>query len=307
MSNQVNTTAQVTFQSNAEIMLQQRKARIASVLRRTNVSGEKALIKDFFGSVATQTKTDRHGDTKFANTPHDRLWLVKPNEDYVADLIDRHDQMVASVELGSNYMVAQVDAINRYWDDQALAAIYGNIISGKEGTTVSPLAGGMTVPVTTGGASGAQRFNTRKLRAANKLLAQKYNDMQMKKFIVLCAEQLDDLLDEVPATSEDFKQLGGQIDPESGYHTRLLGWNLIPMELGNPLLKQSVNTLDGSGYRRNPFWIEDGIVIGEWEHLYTRVSERDDKHYSNQVYAASCVAATRTQDGKVGIILNSEA
>lgn len=307
MSNQANTTATITFQSNAEIMLQQRKARLASVIRPTPVSGEKALIKDFFGAVATQTKTDRHGDTKFVNTPHDRLWLVKPNEDYVADLVDRHDQMIASIELGSNYMMAQVDAINRYWDDQALAAIYGNIISGKDGTTVSPLSGSMTVPVTTGGASGAQRFNTRKLRAANKLLAQKYNDMGLRKYVALTAEQLDDLLDEVPATSDDFKQLGGQVDPGTGFHTRLLGWNIINIELGNPLLKQSVNTVDGSGYRKNPFWIEDGLVMGEWEHLYARVSERDDKHYSNQVYAASCVAATRTQDGKVGLILNSEA
>ncbi len=308
MSDQVNITAQVTYQNNLELMLQQNKPAIADKIRPVPVEGEKACIKDFFGAVQTQRAEDRHGDTKYVNTPHDRIWLPKPPEDYVADLVDRHDQLTTKINIGTGYMMSQVAAINRYRDDQCIEGIFGRMISGKDGLTVNNFEAGMTVPVTAGGASGNQRMNIDKLRAATKLLAKGFNDMQMKKYIVLTAEQLEDLSRDYAATSADFQRAyAAQFDAETGYPTRLLGWNIIHLELSNPMLRNSSLTVDGSGFRKNPFWIEDGLVYGEWEGLFTRSSELPTKRYSRDLFAAACVATSRTQNGKVGCILNSEA
>jgi len=310
VSDQVNTTAQSKFQNNLEVMLQQRTAKIyPHASGPVDAKGaEKVDLKDFVGAVKTQKGSDRHGDTKYTNTPHERVWVTKPVESYVADLLDRNDKLATNINIGSGYMMAQRDAINRHWDDQCLFGLYGNMITGKDGTTLTPLAGGMTVPVAQGGAAGPQRMNLDKLRTARKILAQNFNDMDAERFIVLTAEQQDDLLKDVQLTSEDFKSLGAQINAQTGNFTRILGWTIIEMELSNPMLDAAPLTLDGNGYRRNPFWVKDGLAAVEWEKLFAIGGDRlPTKRYSEQYFASTTVAATRTQSGKVGIILNSEA
>jgi hypothetical protein len=308
MSFNVPNTFVTQFQNNMELSLQQQTPAIWPLLRKTPVGGEKTEITDFLGASATQTGDDRHGDTKYNNTPHDRLWLAKPPEEYWAELVDRQDQLAAKIELGSGYMMAATAAINRAKDDAALAGIYGSIISGKTGTVTTPLGTGMAVPVTTGAASGNARMNVAKLRLATKLLAQNYVDTNEKKYMVLTAEQNDDLLSEVPVTSSDFKATYGGTVNDNGQVVGLLGWNFIHLELANPLLKvSSALSLDTNSFRKNPFWVESGVVGGAWEEIFTSIDPLPQKRLSRQVFAACIVAATRTQAGKVGYILNSEA
>lgn len=307
MSFNVPNTFVTTFQNNMELSLNQNKSLIWPVLKEVPVSGEKDEITDFIGATGTMTGDDRHGDTKLVNTPHDRLWLTKPPEEYWAELVDRQDQLAAKIELGSAYMMAATAAINRAKDDAALKGIFGSLISGKTGTTTTALGAGMAVPVDTG-AAAATRMNVAKLRYANKLLAQQYNDMNETKWMVLTAEQNDDLLSEVPVTSADFKgSFGGKVN-DNGQVTGLLGWNFIHLELANPLYKFSAAlSLTADPYRKNPFWIQSGVVKGAWEEIFTSLDVRPDKRLSRQVFAGTIVAATRTQAGKVGYVLNSEA
>ncbi|MCJ8159854.1 phage capsid protein, partial [Sphingomonas sp. LaA6.9] len=134
-----------------------------------------------------------------------------------------------------------------------------------------------------------------------------YNDMNEQKFMVLSAEQCDDILGEVPATSADFKAVfGGEY--ENGVLKRFLGFNIIQLELSNPLLKfSSPLSVDGSGYRKNPFWVKSGVRRRVWQRLRTSIDALPQKLHSIQVFAGTTVASSRTQAGKVGIILNSEA
>jgi Phage capsid protein len=311
MSDQVNATAQVKFLNNMELLLQAQRSKIYSKIAQTvDVAGsEKAKLRDQFGAVSMIEITDRHGDTQYSNTPHESVWLTKPNPRQIADLVDRYDQKGTSIEIGSGYMKTQVAAVNRYWDDQALRALYGTMITGKDGTTQTPLPGSATLAVTIGGAAGNQRMNTEKLRAATKYLLDNDNDLDVEeKFIVVSQEQAEDLTREVPTTSNDYASAYmGQFDPKTGYHVRLLGWNIITVNLKSTLYSAQPLTLDGSGFRRNPFWVESGLAKGEWERLFTGVDVLPAKRYSKQYYADSLVNVTRTQTGKTGIILNSEA
>jgi hypothetical protein len=308
MSFNVPATFQTKYRNNVEMTLQQQRSMLLdAVMVQDDASAEKIKITNFVGHAKTTKADERHGDTKYANTPHDGIWLAKPPEEYFAELVDNADQLATSIELEGIYVRAGAQAVNRGIDKNILEGMFGSIVSGKDGTTVTPFPSSMIVPVTTGGASGAQRMNVQKLRAANKLLAQNYVDLAEPRYMILSAEQSDDLLSEVPATSADFTgAFGGRV--MDGFIRSLLGWTFIPMELSNPFLDTiPALALDGSGYRKNPFWVKSGVVANFWQRLRTSIDKVPTKVVSTQVFAGTTVAATRTQAGKVGIILNSEA
>ena len=63
-----------------------------------------------------------------------------------------------------------------------------------------------------------------------------------------------------------------------------------------------------SGTDRTVFcWAKSGIVLGVWNDIEVKISERADKSYANQVYVKGTFGATRTQEKKVVAITCSEA
>ncbi|SFR86499.1 phage capsid protein [Sphingomonas jatrophae] len=310
MSDNVNTTAQVQYNNNVEMVLQQQQSQLEWAVQVTDDSGtERIKVKDLVGNTLPQEADERHGDLKQTNVPHDGVWLNKPNELYFLEYVDGADEMATKISLEGEYTMAAVGTINRARDHRILEGIYRPIISGKDATIVTPFPAGQIVPVTVGGAGGVpQRFNVAKLRAADKLLTQGFVDVNEEKFMVIDAEQNDDLLSEVPATSSDFKgAFGGEF--VNGKIKRLLGWNFIHMELRNPMLLtfQQGLTVDANGYTKNPFWVKSGVRLNYWRRLRTAIKDQPSKVDTKSVFAGMTGAATRTQAGKVGIILNSEA
>ncbi len=308
MSMHVPASFQAKYQNNVEMVLQQHRSKlIEAVTVSDDASAEKIKIRDLIGTASGAEADERHGDTKYANTPHDGIWLAQKPEIYYADIVDNADRLATGIDLTGAYTMEGAAVVARARDQRILEGIYGPVVSGKEGTTVTPVPAGQIVPVTVGGATGAQRMNVAKLREANKLLAKGHVDTNEQKFMVLTAEQSDDLLSEVPATSSDFQRaFGGEVD-ENGFIRRLLGWNFIHMELDNEALGPVPNlSVDGSGYRRNPFWVKSGVRANFWQRLRTSIDPLPTKVLSRQVFAGTTLAATRTQAAKVGIILNKE-
>lgn len=308
----VNTTANYEFANNLELQLQQTKSKLWDATEEQDAAGaEKIAVKDLIGQADPQVADERHGDLKETDPGHDRVWMVQPPELYFMKYVDGADQLATKIGLEGGYTMAAMATIHRAWDAQILSGIYGPIISGKDGTVSTPFPNGQIIPVTVGGASGAQRMNVAKLRAASKLLDQSFatdESSTEEKFMVLTAEQNDDLLSEVPATSSDFKgAFGGEF--RDGKIVRLLGWNFIHLELRNPRLRafQQGLTVDSSGYTKNPFWVKSGVRKGVWRKLRTAIKDQPSKVDTRSVFAGTTMAATRTQAGKVGIILNSEA
>lgn len=307
MSQQVPASFQLRYQNNVELALQQQKSALIDAVTTTDDAGaEMVKVTDIVGNNAPQEADERHGDTKYNNTDHDGVWLPKLNELYFADLVDNTDKLQTVIDIQGSYTMSGAGTVERAKDRRILEGFYGPIISGKKGTISTPFPNGQVIPVTVGGASGAQRMNVAKLRAASKLLTQGYVGDDDPRFMVLTAEQNDDLLTEVPATSADFKgAFGGEF--RDGKVIRLLGWNFIHLELANPLLGP-VTTLsvDGNGYRKTPFWTKSGMRANFWQRLRTMVDRMPGKLGSIQVFAGTTLAATRTQPGRAGYILNSE-
>jgi hypothetical protein len=304
MSSQVPTTFVTLFENNMKLSLQQSTAMLAPYAMQRDVSGEKVQLDDLIGHVQAQDYVDRHGDVQLSNTPHSRLWIAKPTPQGYAEMVDRDDQIQAKIALESGYMQTAVATINRSWDDACIGGLFGNMLTGKDGTTSTAFPGANVVAVTVG-AAAATRMNVAKLRAARKMLAQNFNDPAEERFIALTAEQIDDLLNEVPVTSKDFGAMGGEL--RDGKLSRFLGFNMIEIELGNSLFRNAATTLDGSGYRKNPFWVKSGLLLAVWQKIYTDISPVPMKRNSRLIQADTTIAATRTEAGKVGYILNSEA
>lgn len=309
MSDTVNVTATTEYQNNLELQLQQTKSLLLDTVETQDASDEKVVVKDLIGKTKPQEADERHGDLKQTQVGHDRVWITKPNELYFLEYVDGSDQLGTKIGLTGAYTMAGMATVNRAQDDRVLQAIYGNIVSGKEGTTVTPFPSSQIVPVTVGGASGPQRFNVAKLRQANKMLAQGFawapGD---KKYMIIDAEQNDDLLSEVPVTSDEFKNTFKGSTDEDGRVTGLLGWNFIHMELRSAdyLVTDQGLTSDSNGYTKNPFWVKSGVRMGIWRKLRTAVKDQPSKVDTTSVFAGTTLGGTRTQAAKVGIILNSE-
>lgn len=307
MSIHVTAAMQSKYKNNVEMALQQQKPKLLdAVVTQDDASAEKIKIKDIVGNTMPNEADERHGDTKFNNPTYDGVWLGKPNELYYADLIDNADKLGTSIDLQGTSVTSGAGTINRSIDQRILQGFYGPVISGKEGTITNAFPGGQVVPVTVGGASGPQKMNVAKLIAADKMLAQGYVDEELEKWMALTADDAAQLLGEVPATSADFKgAYGGEF--RDGKIMRLLGWNFKHIELDNPMLGPvPALATDASGYRKTPFWVKGGLVANFWQRSRTSIDPRPDKLGSAQVFAGTTVAATRTQPGMSGIILNEK-
>lgn len=307
MSINVTPAMQVKYKNNVEMILNQQKCMLeVAVTVQDDASAEKVKIKDLVGNTLPNEADERHGDTKFNNPTYDGVWIPKSNELYYADLIDNADRLGTSIDLQGTSVMTGAGTINRAKDRRILEGFYGSIISGKEGTTSTPFPAGQVIAVTEGGAAGAQKINVAKLIAADKLLAQGYVDPMLEKWMVLTADDNAQLLTEVPATSADFKaSYAGEV--LKGKLQTLLGWRFIHMELDNPMLG-SVPALatDANSYRKTPFWVKPGVVANFWQRMRSDITKEGLKLGSALVFAGTTLAATRTQAGMAGIILNQK-
>jgi hypothetical protein len=307
MSINVTPAMQVKYKNNVEMVLNQQQCQLEiAVTTQDDASAEKVKIKDLVGNTLPNEADERHGDTKYNNPTYDGVWIPKSNELYYSDLIDNADRLATSIDLQGSSVMAGAGTINRAKDRRILEGFYGPIISGKDGTTSTAFPGGQIIPVTEGGAAGAQKINVAKLIAADKLLAQNYVDPMLEKWMVLTADDNAQLLTEVPATSADFKaSYAGEV--QRGKLVTLLGWRFVHMELDNPMLGTiPALATDGSGYRKTPFWVKPGLVANFWQRSRTMVDPLPQKLGSVQVFAGTTLAATRTQAGMNGIILNAK-
>lgn len=305
MLDQINETHRVTYRENMDLALQQKQSKLLAATLDLDVSGELASLTDLFEAEMEQEVNTRNGDTLYNGAGHERRWCAMPNPVTYARLVDKVDKVASGIQLEGGYVKVGAATMNRAVDNAIIGGIFGAAQTGQKGTIQVAFDASNVVPVDHGAANPA-RMSVAKLRAARKILVQNEVDVDSEElYMVLTAEQSDDLLGEVQVTSSDFRSMGGRA-LEDGRIGQLLGFNFLHIELASAKLRNSGLTVDGSGYRKNPFWAKSGIATCFWERLFTNLTQLATKNYSTQVYARRQVAATRTEEGKVGYILNAE-
>lgn len=307
MSFQVTATQIVTFKNNVELALQQATAKLAPYATQEAASGKLFELTNLIGAVAGNEATERHGDTKYVNTPHDRRWLAKRREYYYADLVDTEDRLKAGIDLQGAYVRAGAATIMRGYDERFLQGFYGTALTGETGTTQVPFPAGNIGAVDIG-AAAPTGLNLAKLRWAKRRLIANLVDTDMEEcYVGLTSVQYDNLMNEVQVTSKDFTSGERQVI-ESGKLPPILGFNFILCEYGNAVSFPNAAplTVDGSGYRRVPVWTKSGMAMGIWDAMNTSIDVLPSKQMSVQVWAGTTVAASRTQEGKCLQLLCAE-
>ena len=286
MSDQANVAFVQQYTTNVELLLQQMGSRLRKAVMSASYTGKAAKAVEQVGPVEAIRRNTRHADTPLISTPHDARW-VRPKDFEWADLIDDQDKIRMLIDPQSPYARNGAMALGRAIDREIINQFFAASDTGEDGDTSTAFPAGQVV------ALGATGLTVAKLREAKRLLMAADVDIDNERlWIAITAQQHDDLLGEGAITqSIDFNEQRILVE---GRITKFVGFNFIHTEL---LL------LDGNGDNRCPAWAESGMHLGMWNDITTRISERDDKSYSTQVYVKGTFGATRVEEEKVVEIL----
>ncbi|MCU7882351.1 MAG: hypothetical protein KZQ66_12895 [Candidatus Thiodiazotropha sp. (ex Lucinoma aequizonata)] len=228
MSFEITNAFVQQYNSNVQLLLQQRGSRLRDKVANGNYVGKAGKVVEQIGAVTAQRRVNRHGDTPLISTPHDARW-VYPNDFELADLINDVDKLRMLIEPTSPYALNGAYAHGRAMDIEIIRAAFESSKTGENGTTVTVFdTAHQQVPVQESSTNTGLTLN--KLRQAKKILLANEVDVNMEPlYIAVTAEQLDDLLNTKEITSADYNTIKalvhGEVSSFMGFefvHTELL-------------------------------------------------------------------------------------
>lgn len=307
----VTFTAMTKFENAMRLELNQQDSVLASRSMRRDCAGdEKVKLDNLIDNASTRKKNERNGEVIYDQTGYDGIWVVAPEPDYLATLVDKQDQLVTRCDLKGGEVMRHAGAIARAKDAAWLRGFYGDIITGKTGTTLNAFPSGNVVAVNYTGPGvtpATTGMSLAKLRKARRILAENFVNMRQRFFVAMTALQVEELTSEARAVSSDYKEAYAIKMSEDGkFLLSVAGFEIIELELGNPLYGDAADLSIVSTHRACPFWTEDGMVMAVWEELFTNIDVLPGRHYSAQVYSRTQITASRTDQNRCGYILCDE-
>ena len=296
------------FSSNIALLLSQEGYRLRGFVRTGSHVGEGASPVEQIGEIGVVYDRAANSDTPSLGILGDRRW-VKPVPITTGHLVDRIDLAKMLIDPRSAYTMRIAQALGNASDDLVGEAFFADAATGKTGATATAFPGGQTVGVDVGGVSSG--LNVAKLRAARKLLMAAGVDLGREQpYVAITAQEHDDLLGELQITNLDYNTKPVLVD---GRVSQFLGFNFVHVEW------QATKTLEGVGTvpvypralayiapggvasttRNIPVWVESGMYQGMWGGVTARVSEREDKNFSTQLWAEMIAGATRLEEKRV--------
>ena len=311
MSVNVSTASVQQYTTNVMMLLQQRGSRLSGAVANYSFTGKAASMAEQFGNVNPIRNQGRHTDTPLISTPQDRRWIY-PNDYDWADLIDDQDKLRMLIDPAGPYTQAGVYALGRAKDDEIISGFFNSNNTGENGTSATGLLSaynsGSQVVGATVGASGNTGLNIAKLRAAKKILLQSEVDVDNDPlYMIISAQQNDNLLNEAQAISLDYNTKPVLVD---GKRTSFMGFNFIHSERipgaasFNTAINGSVTGYTTGTTWLNPFWAKSGMALGMWNDIKVSVDRRADKRNSWQVYVTGTFGGARLEEKRCGIITN---
>ncbi len=288
MSNQITTEFVDEFKSGIDLLLQARGSMIRPHIRVETQNAEEAFY-DRIGQTAAVLRTTRHGDTPLIETPHDRR-SVRMDDYEWADLIDDQDKIRLLNDPTNAYSRNAAFAMGRSMDDVIVAAAFGTARTGRNGSGTATFASESSEI-----ASGGTGLTLDKLRETKALMDEAENAEDDPRFIVHTATQMTDLLEIDQVISSDYAAVKALV---RGDVDTYMGFTFV--RVNNDRLPISGNDRDCIAFTRS------GLLLALGQDSTGRISERDDKSYSTQVYYSMTIGAVRMEGGKVVKIICDE-
>ena len=282
MSSQITTAFVQQYSNNVQMLSQQKGSLLRGSVDSESIVGKNAFFEQV-GSAVAQKRVSRHSDT-----PHSRRRVSMVDYEY-ADLIDNQDKIRTLIDPTSSYALAAAYAIGRAMDDEIISAVSGTAFTGETGSVSTALPSSQKITE-----SGTDGLTIAKLRSAKEKFDSASVDPSIPRFIVVGPKQISDLLGTTQVTSSDFNTIKALANGEI---STFLGFNFI-----------TSNRLSiGSNKRLCLAYAQDGVKLALGQDLMTRIDERADKGYSQQVYVCASMGATRMEEDKVVTIEAHEA
>lgn len=302
------------FHSNIMMLTQQKSARLWGKSRKEHQSVE----VDFFERLApteAEDIIDRHGDTPLMNSQHSKRQVTLLDADW-GDLIDRMDRVRMLISPDSSYAISGTMALNRKKDDVFISAALGVAKGGRKGEFSVALPDSQKLVAVAEDGSGATNLNVFTLS----LIGLKFDTADVdeadeeKRFMAFSGSQKQALLRDNQAINADFANVKalvkGAIDEFFGFE--FVRTQRLPVTAAVTAYTPATGELGGgsnlpAGARRCFAYLESGMLSSTGEDLIARISERDDKRYSTQVYVAHSVGAVRMEEVQLIEVICLEA
>jgi hypothetical protein len=209
----------------------------------------------------------------------------------------------------SPYAQAQAMALGREMDDRIITEVLGTAYAGQSGGTSVTFAddslsiNGDGTSTTLGTAatpdgSGAEGdISLAKMLLMMQIFNQADVDPDIPKHWMVNPKSMMDMLNLTEPKSADYNTI------------KVLMQGKIETWMGFSWFWSNRVTKDGtdSTTYRSIAWAQDGIILGTSEGVTSRISERDDKNYTRQVYSEMSIGALRLDGDKVHECLNKVA
>ncbi len=279
MSSQITTAFVQQYRANVMHLSQQKGSRLRNTVSTETVAGESGYF-DRIGASAAVVRTTRHGDTPLMNTPHSRRKLDLADYEW-ADLCDKQDKVRMLIDPQSEYAMVGANAMGRSMDDVVITAANGTAKTGKDGSGSAAFPAAQQIAAGGGGLTLAKLIATAELFNSNEV------DPDDNKTMVIGPKQVTDLLNLSQIQSVDTNRLRALVD---GSVVRYMGFDFI---MSNRL------NVDGSSDRLCLAYTKSAVTLGIGEDVVTKITERDDKSYSTQVYLRMSLGAVRMEEAQV--------
>lgn len=288
MSTNITTSFVDQYSANIQALVQQKGSKLRNLVGFESVKGKNCFI-DQIGQVAAVKKTTRHADTPQSDTPHKRRRLSLETYHW-ADLIDNDDKVRMLIDPTNDYANAAAWAMGRAMDAAIVGAALGTAYTGETGATAVALPASQIID-----ADCASKFTFDKLRQVKRMFDM--NDAPSEgRFIVLSAQQLDDLLSETKVTSADYASAKALV---RGELDTFMGFTFIQLNAknaSNELILPDVVSEDIVVGRSCIAFQAEGIKLGIGQDIVGKITERDDKCFATQVYYEMSIGAVRMQE-----------
>lgn len=294
MSAQIPVAFVDQFKANILLLSQQKQTELRQSTRPEAITGDTMFVERI-GATEAQLISDRHGDTPQIDTPHSRRKLTMADYNW-ADLIDNVDKLKMLIDPQSTYAQNAVFAFNRAIEDVIIAALGGTALGGHAGgTTINNYDVGECRLIESDGTirtagndfAGATEtaLTIAKLLTCKQLLDDAEVDKDRQRYFVTNPFNLNQLLNTTEVKSSDFNTV------------KALAMGQIDTFMGFKFLQSTRLPVDGTdtGATNCYAFAQDAIVLAVAEEPTVRISERDDKNYSTQVYVEMSVGATRVE------------
>lgn len=259
-------TRKTTFQDQAKLAVQN----MANVLRATvteynEMASEQDSPVTYYDPVTAQRRSGRGATITDNPANRRRRWLKYQDPIYSGELIDTADKFRGMENFQSPLMQAHTAAVRRGIDSIILEGIFGDAYEGKLGSTVIPFPSTQTVGVIVQSGVGvsAVGMNLRKIQTSRKMFAAANFDLnQEQPYLLLTAQQIDDLSAEIQLLSKDYVDEAGPQFSRDGKLSKV--WNHWIVEYQG--LPSKANTAGGGlTSQRNVAFMKSTIALGVWK------------------------------------------